>query len=267
MGTPLSLKDIDVVILCGGLGKRLQGVVADRPKPMAEINQRPFLDILIEYVAGYGFNRFILCIGYMGEVIRGHYQKSRRPSTILFSEEKEPLGTAGAIKNAEPLIQSSPFLVMNGDSFCQVELDRFIDFHITKGTLVTMVLAWAGETADYGSVTINSSGQILRFDEKVYRGGRRLINAGVYLMEEEVLSLIPPHRNYSLEYHLFPMIIDRKVYGYVTEGGLIDIGTPQRYAKARDFIYEKGGLSAYSTDAFWNNGDHPEIQGLGQRDT
>lgn len=231
----MKARNIDVVILCGGLGKRLREVVSDRPKSMAEINQRPFLDILIEYMAGYGFKRFILCIGYMADVIKHYYQNKKGPLEILFSEEKEPLGTGGAIKNAESLIQSNPFLVMNGDSICEVEFDRFIESHFAKKALVAIALALADETGDYGSVVVDSSGRIIRFDEKLGNKGG-FVNTGMYLFEKEVLSLIPPNRNYSLEYHLFPMIIGKEVYGYTTKEGFIDIGTPQRYERARQIL-------------------------------
>jgi len=235
----MKARNIDVVILCGGLGKRLREVVSDRPKSMAEINQRPFLDILIEYMAGYGFKRFVLCIGYRGEIIKKHYQGQMGSLTILFSEESEPLDTAGAIKNAELLIQSSPFLVMNGDSFCQVELDRFIDFHITKKGLISIALAETKETIDYGLVTMDSSDRIMGFAEKVRIEGNKLVNAGLYLIEKEVLSLIPPNETYSLEYNLFPMIVGGGAYGYITKGELIDIGTPERYEKAKQILITK----------------------------
>jgi len=202
---------------------------------MAEINNRPFLDILIEYVAGYGFKRFILCIGYMGDVVREYYQKRSGSLTILFSEEKDPLGTGGALKNAELLIQSNPFLVMNGDSFCKIELDRFIDYHISKEALVTIALAQIKSASDYGVVTIDPSGRIIRFDEKLGNKGG-FVNTGMYLFEKEALSLIPPNKNYSLEYHLFPMVIGKDVYGYTTKESFIDIGTPQRYERARQIL-------------------------------
>ncbi|MDI6786290.1 MAG: nucleotidyltransferase family protein [bacterium] len=233
----MDTRDIDVVILCGGLGKRLQVVVNDRPKPMAEINGCPFLDVLIEYIAGYGFRRFILCIGYMGDIIKQHYQKNSGPLTILFSEEKEPLGTAGAIKNAECFIKSNPFLVMNGDSFCPVELDKFVDYHIAKKTLTTIALTKIEENKDYGLVTINSSDRIISFTEKTeVDNNSELVNAGVYLFQKDVLSLIPANRNYSLEYNLFPTITEKRIYGYITKGNFIDIGTPERLEKAKQIL-------------------------------
>ena len=242
MPSTLNPKEIDVLILCGGFGKRLRDVINNRPKPMAEINGRPFLDILIDYVASYGFRRFVLCIGYMGDVIKQHYQERESSLTILFSEEREPLGTGGAIKNTEPLIQSNPFLVMNGDSFCPVNLHTFLDFHTSKSALLSIALVRAKETQDYGAIALRESQRIVSFDEKrVGAGlcpspGNSFINAGIYLFDSHILSLIPSHKKISLEYDLFPKVINREFYGYVTSETLIDIGTPERYEKAEQYF-------------------------------
>ena len=245
MSHALNPKEIDVLILCGGLGKRLRGVVNDKPKPLADINSRPFLDILIDYVASYGFRRFILCIGYMGDVIKQHYQTRESSLTILFSEEREPLGTGGAIKNAEPLIQSNPFLAMNGDSFCPFDLCAFLDFHTSKGALLSIALVRAEETQDYGVIALGESQRIISFDEKKDRSwslsqvgaglcpSPSFINAGIYLFDSHILSLMPARKAFSLEYNLFPKVINREFYGYVISETLIDIGTPKRYEKAK----------------------------------
>lgn len=232
-------KEADVVILCGGLGKRLKSVISDRPKPMAEIKNRPFLDILVDYVASYGFKRFILCIGYNGNVIKKYYQSNKDNSvTILFSEESEPLGTGGAIKNAESLIKSNPFLVLNGDSFCQVDLHKFLDFHIKKRALLSMVLTGISKDRDYGVINLGRSQRIIKFDEKVESKSSNFINCGIYSFDIRIFSLMPVNRNFSLEYELFPKIINSKFYGYITEGTFIDIGTPGKYRKAKKILVD-----------------------------
>lgn len=236
MSHALSPKEIDVLILCGGFGKRLRGIVNDRPKPMAEINGRPFSDILIDYVASYGFRRFILCIGYMGGIIKQHYQGREDSLSILFSEEKESLGTGGAVKNAEPLIQSNPFLVMNGDSFCPLDLCAFLDFHMSKEALLSIVLANAKETQDYGVIALGKSQQIVGFNEKARVEGNSFINAGIYLFDHSIFPLISQSTKSSLEYDLFPKITDREFYGYVISETLIDIGTPERYEQAKQYF-------------------------------
>lgn len=237
-------EDIDVVVLCGGLGTRLRAAVNGKPKVMADINSRPFLAILIDYIAGFKFKRFILCVGYMGHVIREYYENRMsniRDLTLLFSEEKELLGTAGAIKNAEALIRSNPFLVVNGDSFCRMDTRKFLDFHIKKKSSLSIALGLPEKEADYGNVALGSEEYIISFDEKAKSDTGNFLNAGVYLFNSDVLELIPPKISYSLEYDLFPRSIDNGIYGFITGEKVIDIGTPERYEKAGELL--KGVIS------------------------
>lgn len=233
MINPVETEKIDVVLLCGGKGKRLKSVVSDRPKPMAEINGRPFLDILIEYVANFGFKRFILCTGYMGNVIKRYYQNRKDNLEILFSKEEGPLDTGGAIKNAGSLIRSSPFLVMNGDSFCKINLNEFVNFHLSKNALVSIAATNRGNNNDCGVITLNDSQRIIKFSEKTIGYKNNFINAGIYLFLKAILSLMPAGRSLSLEKDFFPAFINKEVYGYITQERLIDIGTPERYEKAK----------------------------------
>lgn len=231
-------RDIDVIILCGGLGTRLQSVIDDRPKPMAEINGAPFLDILIDYVASYGFTRFILCTGYGSDFIKRYYENKRTKLTVLISNEERPLGTAGAIKNGESLIESDIFLALNGDSLCEIDLRDFLRFHFEKRAFISIVLATMEMAMDYGVIKLDGDGQIIRFDEKILTDGNGLINAGVYLFDRRILEEIPSGQKQSLEYDLIPRILDKGIYGYVTEKGLLDIGTPERLEMARKYLRE-----------------------------
>ncbi len=229
----LNPESMDVVILCGGQGTRLKKVISDRPKPMAEINHRPFLDILIDYIAKQGFKRFILCTGYRGDVIRKYYEKINVQKTFIFSEEKVSLGTGGAIKNAEILIQSSVFLAMNGDSFCKLNMHNFLAFHASKKAFACIALT-KKRSADCGAVQINDDYRLISFQEKRQAEKEGLVSAGFYLFNREMLSLIPAHRSYSLEYELFPALVHTKdVYGFPANQELIDIGTPERYEFAQ----------------------------------
>jgi len=227
---------VDVVILCGGMGTRLKAIVDDKPKPMAEIDKRPFIDVLIEHVSTFGFHRFILCAGYKAESIQEYYKSKKSRVEILTIKEKELLGTGGAVKNAEALIQSSPFLVLNGDSFLDIDLCKFIDFHIAKKALLSIALIGAKDTKDYGLIEIDSSNRIVRFSEKEKTDQNSLINAGIYLFNKEVLSLMPGNKKFSLEYDFFPKIVGRKFYGYLANGFFIDIGTPERYMQAKQLL-------------------------------
>lgn len=232
MPTGRNLEQMDVVILCGGLGKRLMPVVSDRPKPMAEINGRPFLDILIRYAGSYGFRRFILCIGHMGDTIKKYYGDNPDIFEMVFSEETVPLGTAGAVKNAEALIHTDTFLVMNGDSFCQANLSEFTAFHRNNKAKLSIVLVKSENPQDCGTVKVDGRNRIISFNEKVAADVNGLNNGGIYCFEKEVLSLIQCGRSSSLEYDLFPRMVGKECYGYITRESMIDIGTPERYEEA-----------------------------------
>jgi D-glycero-alpha-D-manno-heptose 1-phosphate guanylyltransferase len=230
------LEEIDVVILCGGIGSRLAKIVNDRPKPMAKINQQPFLDILIDYLCEFGLSRFVLCTGHMSEVIQEHYSHKKGSLEFIVSNEQIPLGTAGSIKNAEKFIQSEPFLVANGDSFCSVNLFEFYDFHLSRQSLMTMAVTESEETENSGLVRLDNSQRIVGFEEKKAKAGTGYINAGIYLFQKNILSLIPENTKYSLEYDLFPSLTNLDSFAFVSCKELIDIGTPERYEWAKEYF-------------------------------
>ncbi|MGD8500613.1 MAG: sugar phosphate nucleotidyltransferase [Phycisphaerales bacterium] len=227
------LSEVDVVILCGGMGSRLRVVVDDRPKPMAQINQKPFLDILIDFFSGFGFKRFVLCTGYMSRVIHDYYAPKTGSCQFLISNERAPLGTAGTVKNAEKLIQSDPFLVANGDSFCSVDLAEFYNFHSARQGLMSMVVLESDNTEDCGQVVLDDSQRIISFEEKKQKPRSCHVNAGIYLFQKEVVSFIPEDTKFSLEHELFPELTKQSCYAFVSHGQLIDIGTPERYEWAK----------------------------------
>ncbi|MDD3296558.1 MAG: nucleotidyltransferase family protein [Candidatus Omnitrophica bacterium] len=231
-----NFKNIDVVIICGGQGKRLKQVINDRPKVLAQINGRPFIDILIDRLLKYGFKRFILCVGYQKEKIREHFREKSKYFEVLFSQEDTPLGTGGALKRAQPLIKSDAFLAMNGDSFCPVDFNNFFSFHTEKKSFLTLLLAKVSSSKDYGTVELGSSFRIKDFKEKSGSDKEAFINAGVYLMEKSVFGKMPKKEAFSLEYDFFPAMVCEKIYGYITDGEFVDIGTPLRYEKAQAVI-------------------------------
>ncbi len=232
--TENELSEVDVVILCGGTGSRLRAAVDDRPKPMAEINQKPFLDILTDFFCGFGFRRFVLCAGYMSEVIRDYYASRTGPCQFIVSDEHTSLGTAGAIKNAERLIRSDSFLVANGDSFCSVDLAEFYNSHAARQALMSMVVLEAENTGDCGLVSLDPSQRIVGFEEKKQEPRSCYINAGIYLFNRKVISFIPEGARFSLEHELFPKLVKQCCYAFVSDEKLIDIGTPERYEWAKE---------------------------------
>lgn len=228
----MTAQPMDAVILCGGKGTRLKSVVSDRPKPMAALNDKPFLQLVMEYAAGYGFKRFILAAGYMGEVIEKHFSGAFPGYTVAVSHETQPLDTAGAVKNASSLIQTPQVLVMNGDSICRIDLRAFTEFHFSRGGRVSVAVAKVPDAGSFGSITMDSGGKILSFREKA-GAGAGYVNAGIYILDKTVLDAVPPGTRYSMERDLLPALISGgEVYGYETESRLFDIGTPEGYREA-----------------------------------
>ncbi|MGH9327670.1 MAG: nucleotidyltransferase family protein [Terriglobia bacterium] len=227
---------LPVVILCGGLGTRLRSVLPDRPKCLAPINGRPFLELLLSGLNSDGFKRVVLCLGYRsGEV--EEFIRSRDPwqMDVMFSVEREALGTAGAVKNAEPLTGSADFVVMNGDTILELDFKRLIETHREREALATLAL-WRSRrgTNRYGSVGLDSAGRITGFYEKAQGTGSSLINGGVYVFSRQMFAHLPsaPPRA-SLETQVFPSLVGKGLCGMPCEGYFLDIGVPEDYQRAQ----------------------------------
>jgi NDP-sugar pyrophosphorylase family protein len=226
------------VVLCGGVGRRLGALTKDLPKPMVMIKDRPFLDILMEYIRSFGLRSFILCVGYKKDVVRDYFMAHKGDFEIAFSEEDEGrlLGTGGAIKNAEGAIKSDSFLVVNGDSFLLIDLGNFFEFHKKKQAVVSIVLTKTAKRLDAGSVRIGGNDEIVGFSEKKGVDDETYMNTGLYFFNKAVFGHIPSGSHFSLEYDLFPALIGKGIYGYTTDADVVDIGTPERLEKAKGFF-------------------------------
>ncbi len=233
----MKLKDIDILILCGWKGKRLRNVVNNIPKPLVEIKGYSFLEYLIYLLKKNGLNRIILCTGYKAEKIEKYFKKKNLGLNILFSKEDQPLGTGGAVKNAESLIKNDHFIILNGDSYCEVNFKNFFNFHLKVKSMISIVITKIKKNIkDFGTVDIDLSGKIIKFKEKDDSIQEGYINAGIYVFNKEVLKMIPPNKKFSLEYELFPKI--KECHGFINNGLFIDIGTPERLLKAENILPE-----------------------------
>ncbi|MGA1868158.1 MAG: nucleotidyltransferase family protein [bacterium] len=222
-------ENIEVLILCGGKGTRLRTIINDRPKPMAEIHGVPFLDILLDMLASHGLVNYILCIGHMGEYIERYYRETKPDLNIRFSRESKPLGTGGAIKNAQELIGGNHFIILNGDSYCNLDFEKFIDFHIQKEAALTIAVSDVMDSHDYGTISIDKEKRLISFNEKTNTRGRSCVNAGIYCMNKDIFSLMHAKDTFSLEYDFFPTILTNRCFAYITQQPFFDIGTPERY--------------------------------------
>jgi NDP-sugar pyrophosphorylase family protein len=228
-----SLSDVDVLILCGGLGKRLRPVIGESQKVMAEVSHRPFLDIILEYLAKENFKRIILCTGYKANVIEEYYQDRDFGLSLEFSHEDIPLGTGGAIKHAKRFVKSNPFFVCNGDSLCELHFRKFLEFHKTKKAFASIAIVKVKETRDFGAVKVDKSRRIIAFQEKKGDFTLKYVNAGVYCFEKDIFKMMPSQKRFSLEKDFFPLCVGKNFYGYLMRKRFLDIGTPERYKQAR----------------------------------
>jgi D-glycero-alpha-D-manno-heptose 1-phosphate guanylyltransferase len=235
----MKIVDCDCVILCGGLGTRLKNIVKDVPKVMAPVNGRPFLDFIIQQLNDQGAARVILCTGYQADLIENYYREHYFGVTIDFSREIQPLGTGGALKNAHAAVSSDPFFVFNGDSFLPVDLNAFLDFHRKKNALASILVSPTSKAADFGSLEMDASDQVISFREKILDAQKPLVNAGIYCFDRTIFEYMPEEEKFSLENDFFPSLVGEKFYGYRTDQEFIDIGTPERYRSVKE-TFKKG---------------------------
>ena len=227
-----------VIILAGGLGTRLRKAVPDLPKPMAPINNRPFLEYQMDYWIDQGINHFILSVGYLKHVIINHFGKKYKSASIEYAEEYEPLGTGGGLLMASKNL-TKPFLAINGDTFIEVDLAALYDFHVHKNSSWTFALFRTNKFDRYMGMDIGLNGEILslKSKEKQLSG---LANGGVYLIDPNTLHSLKYKTGVkiSLEDELLPNYISRHgdLYGKEFKGRFIDIGIPSDYHQAEKIV-------------------------------
>ncbi|SRR5579884_257657 len=224
--------DLPCLILVGGLGTRLRSVVPDLPKPMATVCGRPFLEYLIRWVRAAGYKQIILCAGYRAAQIRDYFGDGASWDVELaYSIEEQPLGTWGAIHQAAECFGHSAFLVLNGDSWLDVDLMQLARFHVLHNSIATLALVEVNESSRFGRVEIDNQSKVTRFSEKAGHGPG-LINGGIYLFSREVFSLAPKSAT-SLEHDVCPKLIAHGLYGLPTKGYFVDVGIPEEYNRLR----------------------------------
>lgn len=228
------MHDIPAILLVGGAGTRLRPVVSSVPKPLAPLGDRPFLELLVRQLRHYGIRYLVMCTGYLGDQIETQFgDGSGFDVSITYSKELMPMGTGGAVKLAESFVDHArEFVVMNGDSFLEVDFHEFMNFHRKHRGLVSMAVSRVPNAGRYGTVHVDSHGRVAGFAEKTGGVTPGLVNGGVYVFGHAVLDEIP-HGTVSLERDVFPRLTDRGVYAMEQRGMFIDIGTPEDYVRAQ----------------------------------
>jgi D-glycero-alpha-D-manno-heptose 1-phosphate guanylyltransferase len=217
------------VILAGGQGTRLKSVIHDIPKPMAPVHGRPFLEYLLSNLVSNGIRDIILSVGYLHEKIVDHFGNGRHfQCQISYCIEQEPLGTGGAVRKALLMADCENILVMNGDTFVDIDCKDLSAFHKTLQTVATMAVVSGEDASRYGTVKVSPDGHVTAFSEKEATTPA-LINAGVYVFNKEILTLIPPG-TVSLESDILPvMAVAGNLGAQIQEVPFIDIGLPSAY--------------------------------------
>ncbi len=231
----LMLADCPVFVLVGGFGLRLRSVYDEGPKAMAPVNGQPFLGYLLKSLALAGFREVILCAGYRSELIQQWLGNgSAFGLSVLYSQETEPMGTAGALRLAFSRFGSSRrFFAMNGDSIVQLDFQAMYSGHTNCGLLATMALVSVPDTSRYGTVEVDETGVVKSFQEKGGMHTAGYINGGVYLFEPAVIDLVAPDRAVSLEREILPALAPQKLRAFKSDGYFIDIGIPEDFARAQ----------------------------------
>lgn len=241
-----SLGSVKTIILVGGEGLRLRPLTLTIPKPMLPLFDRPLIAWLLRYVADSGLvDEMILASGYRAEAFEGLPGFS---CPLRLEPEERPLGTGGALARLRGRLEGT-VLVLNGDGLLDVDLPAMLAFHRQRRASVTLAAVPLPDVSQSGALELGAEDRLTAFREKDPRGGPGWINAGLYLMEAEVLDLLPSEGPSSLERDLFPRLLGEglPLYGFRHAGYFRDLGTPQSYLQAHEDLLR--GVSRFPRPA------------------
>jgi mannose-1-phosphate guanylyltransferase len=232
---------LQALILAGGEGTRLRPLTSTTPKPVVPLVGRPFISYMLEWLRGHGVDDVILSCGFMAERVRAVLgDGSGLGIRLRYLDEPEPLGTGGALKFAEDLLDDR-FFMLNGDVLTDIDLSAQLEQHERTGARATLALIPVDDPSAYGLVRRDDDCSVREFVEKPgpEQIDTNLINAGAYVIEREVLGgMAPAGTNISIERELFPTLVGRGLYGFQASGYWLDIGTPERYLQGTFDILE-----------------------------
>jgi len=240
------------IIIAGGAGTRLRPLTYTRPKPLIPVVNRPFLEYQVALLKRHGVDEIIFCTNYMADKIQNHFgDGSAFGVSMRYAIEETPLGTAGAIKNAQSIAGRDTLVVLNGDVLTDFDLSAIIRFHKERDALVTLALKDVPSPSPYGVIVTDEEGRVREFREpseatkkmlaanpNVERTGTDYINAGIYIMEPEALDAIPSGRPVSIERETYPKMLEegKRVFAVASNGYWLDIGRAEQYRQATEAI-------------------------------
>lgn len=241
------------VVLVGGEGTRLRPLTYSTVKAMVPVLNKPFIEYVIRHLSNHNIGEIILALGYKPDSIADYFGDASQLGTkLVCNVELEPLGTAGAVKNAEQYIDDT-FFVTNGDIFSDIDLADMLDFHNNKGAKVTIALTPVDDPTRFGVVETTNQQQISRFVEKPSwdQVTSNLINAGIYILDAEILKRVPPGKRFMFETDVFPALIadGEPIFGYASDTYWMDMGTVEKYLQLnRDLLYGKSAQVAFQAE-------------------
>jgi mannose-1-phosphate guanylyltransferase len=231
---------VQAVILVGGEGTRLRPLTSGLPKPIVPLVDRPFIAYMLDWLRGHGVDDVVMSCGFLATQVREVLgDGSQFGIELRYVEEPEPRGTGGALKFAEELLDER-FLVLNGDVLTDIDLGAQIAQHERTGARATLALVPVDDPTAYGLVRVAEDGAVTEFVEKPRSDevDTNMISAGAYVLERDILELVPPDRNVSIEREVWPALVANGLYGFESDSYWLDIGTPERYLQGTFDIIE-----------------------------
>jgi mannose-1-phosphate guanylyltransferase/phosphomannomutase len=232
------------VIMAGGEGTRLRPLTSNQPKPMLPMANRPMMEHVVNLLRQHGFEDIVVTVAFMANAIRSYFgDGSEFGVRMVYATEETPLGTAGSVRNARDELDER-FVVISGDVLTDLDLSSLVDYHHSKGSLVTIALKAVENPLEFGIVITNEDGSIERFLEKPTWGQvfSDTINTGIYVLEPEIFEFIPEGRSVDFSEEVFPSVLEagKPLFGYVAGGYWEDVGTLDAYLRAhQDVLDEK----------------------------
>jgi mannose-1-phosphate guanylyltransferase len=225
---------VQALVLAGGEGTRLRPLTLTLPKPVMPLAGRPFLTFMLDWLHRHGVDDVLLSCGYRSHDVERVLGDSHRGMRLRYVIEDEPLGTAGPLRlAADSGVLAERVLVLNGDTLTDIDLTAEIAQHEATGAAATLALVPVEDTSSYGVVPTHEDGSVEAFLEKQPGPApTNRINAGAYVLERSVVDMVPPGRAVSIEREVFPELVGKGLYGFLSDGYWIDIGTPERYLEA-----------------------------------
>lgn len=231
---------MQALILAGGEGMRLRPLTSTVPKPVVPLVDRPFVAFMLDWLRRHGVDDVVMSCGHLASGVRNVLgDGSAYGLRLRYVEEPRPLGTGGAVKFAEPLLDER-FLMLNGDVLTDLDLSSQIGHHEETGARATLALTPVEDPSNYGLVRTREGGEVTEFVEKPSPDqiDTRNISAGAYVLERSVLDLLVSGQPASIERDVFPRLVGDGLFGFVSDGYWLDIGTPHRYLEGTFDILE-----------------------------